>query len=153
MSKRCISLCAIFFTVVSTVTQAGTDNRNFGTLHVKNIVSIYDGDTFRADLADVHPIVGDRIAIRVSGVDTPEIRGKCLEEVKLAKQAKQFTFDFLRSSRIIELRNVTRGKYFRIVADVYGDDKSLTAALIGSGLAVPYDGGRKSKDWCIAIQR
>ena len=41
-----------------------------------------------------------------------------------------------------------RGKYFRIVADVYADGVSLTDKLIKSGYAVPYDGGTKAKDWC-----
>ena len=43
---------------------------------------------------------------------------------------------------------MTRGKYFRIVADVYGDGRNLTKLLIRSGHAVKYDGGKKSKDWC-----
>ena len=46
------------------------------------------------------------------------------------------------------LRNTKRGKYFRIVADVYVDNKNLTDILISSGLGVAYDGGTKAKDWC-----
>ncbi len=138
----------IFAAAFSVSANAGIDNKNFGTLNVSSISSIYDGDTFRAIIKDVHPLVGERIGIRVSGVDTPEIRGKCQLEKSLARKAKQFTVNFLRSSNNIELRNVTRGKYFRIVADVYGDGRSLTKALISSGHAVAYDGGKKSKDWC-----
>ena len=41
-----------------------------------------------------------------------------------------------------------RGKYFRIVADVYDDhNRSLADELIRNNLAVPYDGGHKV-DWC-----
>ena len=141
----------IFSAVISLFSQsvnAGIDDKNFGTLKVSSISSIYDGDTFRAIIKDVHPLLGERIGIRVSGVDTPEIRGKCKLEKSLAKKAKKFTVNFLRSSKKIELRNVTRGKYFRIVADVYGDGRNLTKLLIRSGHAVKYDGGKKSKDWC-----
>ena len=54
----------------------------------------------------------------------------------------------LRAAKKIELRNMKRGKYFRIVADVYVDGKSLGDMLIKRSLAVPYDGGHKGKDWC-----
>ena len=41
-----------------------------------------------------------------------------------------------------------RGKYFRIVADVYVDGENLAEALIDSGMAVKYDGGKKNTSWC-----
>jgi len=41
-----------------------------------------------------------------------------------------------------------RGKYFRIVADVYVDGKSLAESLIEANLGVPYYGMTKIKDWC-----
>lgn len=129
-------------------TSASIKDATFGTLFVSEITSIYDGDTFRANIHDVHPIVGERMSIRVAGIDTPEIRGKCAKEKELARKAKQVTVNFLRSSKVIELREVKRGKYFRIVADVYGDNKPLASKLIESGLAVKYEGGTKAKDWC-----
>lgn len=39
-----------------------------------------------------------------------------------------------------------KGKYFRIVADVYLDNKSLTEMLINNNLAVFYNGGKKIKN-------
>ena len=47
----------------------------------------------------------------------------------------------------IELRNMRRGKYFRIVADVFIDGIDLAQLLITAGLARSYDGGTKS-EWC-----
>lgn len=41
-----------------------------------------------------------------------------------------------------------RGKYFRIVADVYLDGKNLGDILVKEDHAVAYDGGTKTKDWC-----
>jgi len=123
-------------------------DRNHGSLTVSEVTSIYDGDTFRANFSGVHSLIGERIGIRVAGVDTPEMRGKCQKEKDLARKAKQVTVETLRSAKVIELRNTKRGKYFRIVADVYVDDKSLTDILISSGLGVAYDGGTKAKDWC-----
>jgi endonuclease YncB( thermonuclease family) len=40
------------------------------------VVNVYDGDTFTAD-AMSWPGVTIRTAVRVDGVDTPEIRGEC----------------------------------------------------------------------------
>jgi len=47
----------------------------------------------------------------------------------------------------IELRNIERGKYFRLVADVYLDGVLLSNELTAAGLARNYDGGRRSP-WC-----
>ncbi len=115
---------------------------------MSEVTSIYDGDTFRANIQEYPEIMGYRIGIRVNGIDTPEMRGKCQKEKTLAKKAKQFSVEKLRGAKTIELRNMKRGKYFRIVADVYVDGKSLGGMLIDQELAVVYDGGHKAKDWC-----
>ena len=120
----------------------------YSSVIVSEVTSIYDGDTFRVNIEDFPDLLGYRIAIRVNGIDTPEIRTKCKKEKDLARKAKQYTVDFLHSAKVIELRNTKRGKYFRIVADVYGDNKSLAEGLVKNALAVPYDGGTKTKDWC-----
>jgi len=54
----------------------------------------------------------------------------------------------LTKPKVIELRNLQRGKYFRIVADVYADGVNVGDELIKESLAVIYDGGKKIKDWC-----
>jgi len=127
----------------------GAKNKLYGALFVDEVVSIYDGDTFKVNIKNLHPLLGERINIRVSGVDTPEIKGKCELEKKLARKAKQITVSFLRAAKYIELRNVKRGKYFRIVADVYADNESLTQVLLRSGYAVAYSGKKKNKNWCL----
>lgn len=103
---------------------------------VDEVTSIYDGDTFRVNIKSWPPVVGYRVPIRVNGIDTPEIRGKCQTEKVLARKAKT-----------IELRNIQRGKYFRLVADVYADGKSLADKLMNRNLAIPYGGGTK-RSWC-----
>ncbi|MHC3993941.1 thermonuclease family protein [Thiomicrolovo sp. ZZH C-3] len=131
-----------------TLDAASITNKNFGSVNVDEVTSIYDGDTFRARIAAWPQLIGERIGIRINGIDTPEMRGKCPAEKQLAREAKQHTVAMLRGAKAIELRNMKRGKYFRIVADVYVDGKSVAQSLIGSGLAVRYDGGTKTKDWC-----
>ena len=115
-----------------------------GAIYVRN----YDGDTITFNLPNLHPIIGKKIAIRVNGIDTPEIRGKCDKEKYDAKQAQDMVEEFLKDAERIDLKNMERGKYFRIVADVYADGENLAEALIDSGMAVKYDGGKKNTSWC-----
>jgi len=122
--------------------------QNYGSITVDEVISIYDGDTFRVNINSYPPIIGKKMSIRLNGVDTPEIKGKCTKEKTLARKAKQLTVSTLRGAKKVELRNMQKGKYFRIVADVYADNKSLADILIKNHLAVKYDGGRKIKDWC-----
>ena len=121
---------------------------NYGSIVISGITSVYDGDTFRANIPNYPPIVGENIGIRINGIDTPEIRGKCPKEVSLAKDAQRFAEKTLRSAKVVELRNLQRGKYFRIVADVYADGVNVGDELVKESLAVVYDGGKKVMDWC-----
>jgi endonuclease YncB( thermonuclease family) len=129
----------------SSIVIAGT--QNYGDVVVDTVTTIYDGDTFRATINDWPSIIGKNIPIRVNGIDTPEMRGECREEIEQARKAKQEAVAMIRAAKVVELRNIQRGKYFRIVADVYLDGKSLGDSLIGKGLAKSYDGGTKGK-WC-----
>ena len=115
---------------------------------VEEVTSIYDGDTFRANIQDYPTIVGYRMGIRIKGIDTPEMRAKCKKEKLLAREAKKETVALLRSAQVIELKNISRGKYFRLVADVYADGVNVGDVLLQNKLAVTYDGGKKVKDWC-----
>ena len=127
---------------------AALADKAYGSVTITEVTSIYDGDTFRANIPDYPPIIGQHIGIRINGVDTPEIRGKCEQEKVLAMKSKQYTVTMLRNAKTIELRNMQRGKYFRIVADVYADGQSVGEGLVREGLAVVYDGGKKVNDWC-----
>jgi len=89
-----------------------------------------------------------RINVRLYGIDTPEIRTKCKKEKDLAYIARDYVRNILENSNNVDLVNPTRGKYFRIVADVQADGKSVSKELIENGLAVPYYGRTKIKNWC-----
>ena len=75
--------------VITTNTGVQAKPINYGSATVSSVTSIYDGDTFRATIDGWHPLIGERISIRVNGVDTPEMRGKCEQEKLLARKAKQ----------------------------------------------------------------
>ncbi len=93
------------------------------------------------------PIILQNIAIRVNGIDTPEIRGKCKKEKELAINARDFVRNLLLKAKVIKLTNIARGKYFRIVANVLIDGDSLEKQVLNKKLAYVYDGGKKL-GWC-----
>ena len=119
----------------------------YGTVTVSKVISVYDGDTFRVNIASLPPIVGKNIAIRVNGVDTPEIRGKCQYEKNLALKARDFVRGKLANAKEIKLTNLQRGKYFRVIANVLVDGVSLERELLDNKLAYKYTGGKKL-NWC-----
>ena len=119
----------------------------YGTVIVSKVISVYDGDTFRVDIDSLPPIVGKNIPIRLNGVDTPEIEGKCQYEKDLALEARDFVRNKLANAKEIKLTKLQRGKYFRVVADVMIDDVSLEQELLENKLAYKYTGGKKSS-WC-----
>ena len=119
----------------------------YGTVTVSKVISVYDGDTFRVDIDSLPPIVGKNIPIRVNGVDTPEIRGKCEYEKNLALKARDFVRVKLANAKEIKLTNLQRGKYFRVVANVVVDGVSLEQELLDNELAYEYSGGKKLS-WC-----
>ncbi len=109
----------------------------------------YDGDTVTFDIPDLHPIMGDQISVRVYGIDAPEIRTKNDCEKALALEAKREVEELMLKAERIDLLKAQRGKYFRILAEVYVNGRSLSDHLIQEGLAVPYEGGtRPVVDWC-----
>jgi len=118
------------------------------------VVSVYDGDTIFVTIPDVTPVLGERIGIRIRGIDTPEIRGKCEAEKRLAKEARDYINALIEqgtgkdASSIIELRQVERGKYYRLVADVYVDGNSVAESMLSMNIARSYDGQRKRLGWC-----
>ena len=119
----------------------------YGTVSVSRVISVYDGDTFRVDIDSLPPIVGKNIPIRLNGVDTPEIQGKCQKEKDLALKARDFVRNKLANAKEIKLTKLQRGKYFRVVADVMIDGVSLEQELLDNELAYKYTGGKKSS-WC-----
>lgn len=134
-------LLTLLLTLITTNLSAKTNN--YGNATVAEVTSIYDGDTFRANIIGFPTIVGEHMSIRINGIDTPELRGKCPEEKAQAKLAKQFTVKHLRSAKRITLKNIKRGKYFRLIADVYVDGINLAEQLIKNNHAVEYQGKTK----------
>jgi micrococcal nuclease len=75
------------------------------------------------------------------------MRGTTDEVKALAMQAQQVTEKALQGASKIELRNPQRGKYFRIISEVWIDGESLADMLKAEGLAKDYDGEGARQEW------
>jgi micrococcal nuclease len=111
------------------------------------VMEIIDGDTLAVR---VHVWLGQELVtrVRIDGLDTPELRGRCAREKDMAEQARQLTEKLLESGDVL-LHDIEHDKYGgRIRARVVtrsGTD--LAASLIAAGLARPYRGEAR-QPWC-----
>lgn len=112
-------------------------------------VSVYDGDTIFVNICNWPEIIGKRIGIRINGIDTPERNAKNPKIKILAAEARMFVVQTLNDADKIELRNMNRGKYFRIVADVFVNGQNLSDMLVDKKLAKRYDGKEKRPKWSV----
>ena len=110
------------------------------------LVEVIDGDTFRARV-DIWLGQIVTVRVRLKGVDTPEMEGKCAAEKKLARQAKAFAENWFKKNQA-QLVNVHYGTYAgRVLATAQiKNGESLSAALLAENLAKPYRGRRAQ--WC-----
>ena len=119
-----------------------------GTFLVVFFLSWYDGDTCKVDIPGWHPVVGESIPVRIAGIDAPEIRGQCEREKQHARLVQRIVESQLRKAKQVQLKNVRRGKYFRLVGDLYADGNNIAEGLLKRGLVNPYDGKSARKSWC-----
>ena len=113
----------------------------------------YDGDTLTVSIPNVHPLLGQKVSVRILGIDTPEVKTHDTCEKSAARNAQRLVENLLSHAQRIDLENVARDKYFRILADVRVDGKSVAELLIKNRLAVAYDGGTKAKtNWCLLAE-
>ena len=141
------SVAGLAYYLLDSEKSSNAIKENIFILTPKQVVEVYDGDTFKIDLPSQHPLFGDDLSIRIFGIDTPEMRGTTDEVKALAIEAKQLTEETLKGAGMIELRNPQRGKYFRIVSEVWIDGESLAEKLKAKGLAKDYDGEGARPEW------
>ena len=112
-------------------------------------IDAYDGDTFTINIKDIPEVFGKNLPIRIAHIDAAEIKSSDPCEVKAALKARELVRDILRNATSINLVNVKRDKYFRILAEVNVDTKDLASIILNAKLAYPYEGETKKKiNWC-----
>ena len=126
---------------------AASNAEDYSDVSVSRIIKVIDGDTFRADINELPDIIGKNIRIRILGINAPEINGKCAFEKELAIKARDFVQILLDNADLVVLKNLNRGNFFRLLAEVIVDGKNLGELLVANDLAVRYQGKKKSS-WC-----
>lgn len=127
---------------------------DYGSVTVDEVVSFTDGDTFTATINDWPPIIGERIPVRIEGIQAPERRSRCdteaekARERQLAADARIYLVERLRGAESIELRRIERGSFFRIIAEVWADGENVGQEMIEAGHALPYQPGQGGRSWC-----
>ena len=116
------------------------------------VIKVRDGDTFVINIENVPDVFGKEIAVRIRGIDTPELNDKREEIRKISIQAKEELERLLYSGNKIILYDlggncphVARDKYFRLLASVKVGNIDVAEYMINRGLAKSYNGGAKLK--------
>jgi len=111
-----------------------------------DVIRTIDGDTF---LARVRQREGrDRVVrVRLRGIDAPELKASCQEELDKAEAAARALRDLLGQGGVI-ITNLGPDKYGRVLADVATRrTENVSAALLAGGFARSYNGGHRD-GWC-----
>lgn len=146
--KALTFICSFIFTfaVNAEATYCKSSDNNFCNVKVGKV---YDGDTITVDLPNIPPVFGRAIGVRILGIDTAEIRGKSECEKQAARTARKLVENLIKNAKQVDILNVQRDKYFRILGDVSIDGKLVKEILIKNKLAVLYFGKTKEKiNWC-----
>lgn len=116
--------------------------------HVK-VIRVHDGDTFTIELPKTYKIFGPSISVRIFGIDTPEMHGILPCEREKAGEAQALANAFL-IGHDVTLKNVKHDKYFRLLAEAWVGNDSLSSLMLKKNLAYPYFGKTKEKrNWCV----
>jgi endonuclease YncB( thermonuclease family) len=115
--------------------------------HPVDVLYTIDGDTFEAR---VHLLPGMdlKTRVRLRGIDAPELKAQCAQELKLAETASDALRGLLGAGSVT-IYNIGPDKYpGRVVADVAtSKTPSVSAALLAGGFVRAYGGGHRN-GWC-----
>ncbi|WHZ25340.1 MAG: hypothetical protein OJF51_000135 [Nitrospira sp.] len=135
------------YTLIVSVSACGTHTTHQSTLNLDREspftnVTVHDcseADTCIISLSDpmLPPIFGQNIPIRLKGIHTWAIKGRCLQETELAKEARDFLRAQLGKAMRIDVTEPERDKYFRLHGYLIVDGKNLSTTLIAAGHAQP----------------
>jgi len=123
---------------------------NLGRPHAADVIRTIDGDTFeaRVQLASGRDVT---TRVRLRGIDAPELKGACPDEMRMAEAAAAALRDLLRQGDVA-IYNIGPDKYRgRVVADVATRvTGNVSATLIGAGHVRSYNGGHRG-GWCTNV--
>lgn len=111
-----------------------------------NVVDVYDGDTMTVDIDLGFSMSLKKLKVRLTGIDTAEMKSKDPELKKKATAAR----DWLREQCLgkqVFLESAGLDKYGRWLGKVYtAEGICCNEELVRMGLALGYDGGTKNQE-------
>ena len=115
--------------------------------HPVDVVRTIDGDTFEARV-HLWPGLELTTRVRLRGIDAPELKASCPQELRMAEAAGEALRGVLAEGEVT-IYNIGPDKYNgRVVADAATlRTGNVSAALLAGGFARSYGGGRRS-GWC-----
>lgn len=139
------------FSIIHRRKERTTSNAKDTTLPCElkgNVIKVIDGDTIK--LAFPHlPKVFREISCRLHGIDAPELkRSRCCQEKCLAKAAKRFLQNLHPVGSTVSLTSATKGKFFRLIANLSTNHGDTSGLMLNAGFAVQYYGSGARFDWC-----
>ena len=111
------------------------------------IDEVYDGDTIYVSIPNIPPVLGQRIGIRLVGIDTPEMHDNDTCVRSMARVARDTLASFLIAGTKVELVNLTRDKYFRLDGDFLVDGRSAVQHMLDKSRAQKYTGTGPKPVW------
>lgn len=111
-----------------------------------DVIRTIDGDTFvaRVRQRDGRDLV---VRVRLRGIDAPELKASCQEELDKAEAAARALRELLGQGGVT-ITNLGPDKYGRVLADVATRrTANVSAALLAGGFARSYNGGHRD-GWC-----
>ncbi|NNG02807.1 MAG: nuclease [Inquilinus sp.] len=112
------------------------------------VLEVIDGDTLSVR-AEIWLGQAVETRVRLAGIDTPELRGRCPAENVLADAAHSALRNLVGDGPVT-LHEIRYGTYAgRVVARVVnGATGDVSASLLAGGFALPYAGRGPRPDWC-----
>ena len=117
------------------------------------LVKVVDGDTVDVDIDLGFGMTYKKQRVRMLGIDTPESRTRDLVEKQFGKASKKHLKKLLEMSERISLISHDKGKFGRILGElyghyneghpVYGESFNINQQMIDDHHAVEYDGSSK----------
>jgi endonuclease YncB( thermonuclease family) len=125
----------------------GSGRSTLRVAYPAEVLRVLDGDTFEARVR-LWPGLAITTSVRLRGIDTPELRARCETERERAEAARESLHRILAEGDV-GIAHVILDKYGgRVVADASTHaTPDVAAALIDSGAARRYSGGRRA-GWC-----
>jgi endonuclease YncB( thermonuclease family) len=123
--------------------RAGSPN----TRHAVDVIRTVDGDTFEARV-HLEPGLDLNTRIRLRGIDAPELKASCPQELKMAEAATDALRGLLGEGDVT-ISNIGPDKYAgRVVADAATRrTENVSTAMLAAGHARSYGGGHRN-GWC-----